>query len=152
VPRTRAGTSPTVATARADAQQPLRRQGASRSLQRHWAYGHPHQLGGKNVFIAECKFDKGAASVTKTVDQLFGYTTWRDVKLAIVLFVDRVKITDSVATAKATLAAHEQFRTWLHVPNSRKPCSGRRWRGRVTTSGSSRRTSQLPKDGGVWEG
>ncbi len=72
----------------------------------------------ENVFIAECKFFKGAASVTRTVDQLFGYTTVRDVKLAIVLFIPRVDFTAAVATARQTLEAHERFRARLHVENA----------------------------------
>jgi hypothetical protein len=72
----------------------------------------------ENVFIAECKFFKGAASVTKTVDQLFAYTTVRDVKLAVVLFIPRVDFTAAVATARQALEAHERFRAWLHVENA----------------------------------
>lgn len=41
---------------------------------------------GKNIFIAECKFWKGAKAFTETIDQLFGYTTWRDTKTAILVF------------------------------------------------------------------
>jgi hypothetical protein len=42
---------------------------------------------GSNVFIAECKFWKGAKSYSKTIDQLLGYLTWRDSKAAIIIFV-----------------------------------------------------------------
>jgi len=41
---------------------------------------------GKNIFIAECKFWKGPKGFTETIDQLFGYTTWRDTKTAILVF------------------------------------------------------------------
>jgi hypothetical protein len=41
---------------------------------------------GKNLFIAECKFWKGSASLTKAIDQLLGYVSWRDTKTAIILF------------------------------------------------------------------
>jgi len=40
----------------------------------------------KNVFIAECKFWKGPDGLTKTIDQLLGYTCWRDSKTAILVF------------------------------------------------------------------
>ena len=41
---------------------------------------------GKNVFIAECKFWRGEKTLIKTIDQLLGYTSWRDTKIAILLF------------------------------------------------------------------
>lgn len=41
---------------------------------------------GKNVFIAECKFWKGQKALVETIDQLLGYTSWRDTKTAILLF------------------------------------------------------------------
>ena len=39
-----------------------------------------------NVFIAECKFWRGEKAFLKTIDQLFRYVTWRDTKLAILIF------------------------------------------------------------------
>lgn len=41
---------------------------------------------GKNLFIAECKFWKGPESLKRALDQLLGYTTWRDTKTALLLF------------------------------------------------------------------
>jgi hypothetical protein len=38
------------------------------------------------LFVAECKFWKGPQSLTKTIDQLLGYLTWRETKAAILLF------------------------------------------------------------------
>jgi hypothetical protein len=69
----------------------------------------------KNVFIGECKFYSGPASVTDAIDQLFGYATWRDVKLAIVLFIERVGFTDAVRKARLALEAHPQWRQPLAV-------------------------------------
>jgi hypothetical protein len=60
---------------------------------------------GRNVFIAECKFWDGEQSFTATIDQLFGYTGWRDTKLAIVMFVRAKGLTAILEKAKATLAA-----------------------------------------------
>jgi len=42
--------------------------------------------GDRNIFIAECKFWNGPATLTKTIDQLLGYLSWRDSKAAILLF------------------------------------------------------------------
>lgn len=41
---------------------------------------------GKNLFIAECKFWQGPKTLLETIDQLLGYTSWRDTKTAILLF------------------------------------------------------------------
>jgi hypothetical protein len=41
---------------------------------------------GKNVFIAECKFWKGAKALQETIDQLLGYLSWRDTKVALLIF------------------------------------------------------------------
>ena len=44
------------------------------------------RINGKNVFIAECKFWRGEKKLVETIDQLLGYTSWRDTKTAILLF------------------------------------------------------------------
>jgi len=49
----------------------------------------------KNIFIAECKFWKGEERFKEAIDQLLGYTSWRDTKTAILLF-NRNKDTSSV--------------------------------------------------------
>jgi hypothetical protein len=67
----------------------------------------------RNVLIAECKFWNGQAGFVATVEQLFGYSTWRDVKLAIVVFVDRRDLSAVVQTARDALERHAQFKGWL---------------------------------------
>lgn len=69
----------------------------------------------KNVFIGECKFYGGPKAVTETVEQLFGYATWRDVKLAIIFFVQRTDFTAAVTRIRDTVAESTQFRRWLRV-------------------------------------
>lgn len=41
---------------------------------------------GRNIFIGECKFWGGAKVLTETIDQLLGYTSWRDTKVAVIIF------------------------------------------------------------------
>jgi hypothetical protein len=41
---------------------------------------------GRNAFIAECKFWDGDKKFLETIDQLLGYTSWRDTKTAILVF------------------------------------------------------------------
>jgi len=52
---------------------------------------------------------RGAEGFADTIDQLFGYTGWRDTKLAIVMFVREKGLTGILKKAKTTLAAHPQF-------------------------------------------
>ena len=40
----------------------------------------------RNIFIAECKFWTGPAGLTKALDQMLGYTAWRDTKTALLIF------------------------------------------------------------------
>jgi hypothetical protein len=64
---------------------------------------------GKNLFIAECKFWDGPAKLTATVDQLLGYTSWRDTKTAIFLFNRGRALTRVLAQLSPTVAAHRDF-------------------------------------------
>jgi hypothetical protein len=38
------------------------------------------------AFVAECKVWRGQAELTKAIDQLLGYLTWRDCKTSIIIF------------------------------------------------------------------
>ena len=40
----------------------------------------------KSVFVAECKIWKGKQYLEDGIDQMLGYTTWRDSKMAIIIF------------------------------------------------------------------
>jgi hypothetical protein len=50
---------------------------------------------GRNIFIAECKFWKGAEAFRKSIDQLLRYAAWRDTKTALIVF-NRNKDTSTV--------------------------------------------------------
>ena len=40
----------------------------------------------KNIFVAECKFWTGPKGFNDAIDQLLGYTCWRDTKAAMIIF------------------------------------------------------------------
>jgi hypothetical protein len=84
---------------------------------------------GRNVFICECKFWDGEQSFTDTIDQLFGYTGWRDTKLAIVTFVRAKGMTAIVNKAGETLAAHRQFDSWGNAAAETELRATMRWPG-----------------------
>lgn len=44
------------------------------------------RVGGRNVFTGECKLWGGPKALTETIDQVLGYTAWRDTKAAVIVF------------------------------------------------------------------
>ena len=64
---------------------------------------------GKNVFVAECKFWRGAKQHHKTIDQLLSYLTWRDSKTAIVYFMDTQDIVAPLKAIEETTPEHPCF-------------------------------------------
>jgi hypothetical protein len=68
------------------------------------------RVDGKNIFIAECKFWKGAEVFKETIDQLLGYASWRDTKTAIIVF-NRNKDTSAVVSQIPSLVKeHPNFK------------------------------------------
>jgi hypothetical protein len=65
---------------------------------------------GKCIFIAECKIWKGPAGLTGAIDQLLGYTTWRNTKTAILLFNKNKGISEVLEKIVPTVEEHSQFK------------------------------------------
>jgi hypothetical protein len=65
----------------------------------------------QNVFVAECKFWEGYEGLKKTVDQLLGYTTWRDTKTALIIFSRRQDFTSVLNEAHRAMKDHHQFKS-----------------------------------------
>jgi len=91
----------------------------------------------RNVFIAECKFWSGEQGFNETIDQLFGYTGWRDTKLAIVMFVREKGLTAILAKARKALEAHAQFVSW------KEPASETELRASMCWPGDDERLADL---------
>jgi hypothetical protein len=64
---------------------------------------------GKNIFIAECKFWHGPEEFKKAIDQLLGYATWRDSKLAILIFNRGTALTTVLQKIPEVVKAHPNF-------------------------------------------
>jgi hypothetical protein len=62
--------------------------------------------------IGECKFWQGAKGFIDAIDQLFGYASWRDTKLALIVFVREKGLTEIIAKGREALRAHPQFVAW----------------------------------------
>jgi hypothetical protein len=75
------------------------------------------RIDGKNVFIAECKFWKGQKVYVDTIDQLLGYSSWRDTKTAILIFNRNRDTSKVLAEIKAATEAHPNYKrsvSWSH--------------------------------------
>lgn len=73
--------------------------------------------GNRNVFIAECKFWKGPKKFSETIDQLLGYTAWRDTKTAILVFnrgTDTTTVLNGIAQAAMDHPNYKRTLPWPH--------------------------------------
>ena len=59
-----------------------------------------------NILIAECKIWRGEKMLSKAMDQLLKYVTWRDKGTALILFVKKRGIRDIIEKAKSATAKH----------------------------------------------
>ncbi len=76
------------------------------------------RVGDRNIFIAECKFWRGAQSFKDAIDQLLSYLSWRDTKCALIVF-NKNKDSSSVRQKMhEIMESHPQHkRTVHHDPN-----------------------------------
>lgn len=68
---------------------------------------------GKNIFIAECMYWDGEKSLSDKIDQLLGYTSWRDTKTAILVFNRNVEFSKVVAQIPEVVKKHKNFKRQL---------------------------------------
>ena len=68
---------------------------------------------GKNIFIGECKFWSGPKMLTETIDQVLGYTSWRDTKVAIIVFNRNKNFSLVLSSIVETAKAHTNFKREL---------------------------------------
>jgi hypothetical protein len=72
---------------------------------------------GRNIFIAECKFWKGPKHFRETIDQLLGYTAWRDTKTAILVFNRGTEMTTVLQGVNIVAEEHAHYKRtvdWRH--------------------------------------
>ena len=68
---------------------------------------------GKNIFIGECKFWGGPKVLNETIDQLLGYTSWRDTKVAIIIFNRNKNFTAVLAQIQPTVEEHPNCKRFV---------------------------------------
>lgn len=86
---------------------------------------------GGNIFIAECKFWKGEKALLSTIEQLLGYTSWRDTKTAIMIFNRNKNLSNVLSKIPETVKSHicykrvinsgqeTEFRYIFHIPQDK---------------------------------
>ena len=63
-----------------------------------------------NLFVAECKFWHGPSEFLNAISQLFDrYLTWRDSKVALLLFVKNKDFTNVLDSIRSNIRAHPYF-------------------------------------------
>lgn len=68
---------------------------------------------GKNIFIAECKFWSGPKKLIETIDQLLGYSSWRDTKVAVIVFNRNKDFSRVLESIQETSKGHSNFKRQL---------------------------------------
>lgn len=77
---------------------------------------------GKNIFIAECKYWGGPKKLTETINQLLGYSSWRDTKVAVIVFNQNKDFTNVLETIKLTANEHPNCKRKLDSPSETSFC------------------------------
>ena len=68
---------------------------------------------GKNIFIAECKYWDGPQKLTEAIDQLLSYSSWRDTKVAVIVFNRNKGFTQVLEAIKSTAKTHRNCKREL---------------------------------------
>ena len=85
--------------------------------------------GDKNIFVGECKFWHGEKQFQEAIKQVFSYTTWRDTKIAIVVFVREKGLTNVINKAKEALQNEDNFVEWRDPLGEAELLCGMHWPG-----------------------
>ena len=65
----------------------------------------------RSAFVAECKVWKGSGELTKAINQLLGYLTWRDCKTALVVFnKHNARFSGILSQVEEIFQSHECFK------------------------------------------
>jgi hypothetical protein len=68
---------------------------------------------GKNIFIGECKFWGGQKVLAATIDQLLGYASWRDTKVAIIIFNRNKNFSAVLDQIRPTVESHPNCKRFV---------------------------------------
>jgi hypothetical protein len=78
------------------------------------------RVNGKNIFIGECKYWDGPKKLLETLDQLAAQTSWRDTKVAIIVFNRRKDFSAVLKSIKETIPKHNSFKREVPIDGETK--------------------------------
>lgn len=70
------------------------------------------RVNGRTIFIAECKFWTGPKGLIDTIDQILSYASWRDTKVAIIVFNRNKDFSKVLAAIPDTVRHHPNFKRY----------------------------------------
>jgi hypothetical protein len=73
------------------------------------------RVDGQNIFIGECKFWEGPRKLLETIDQILSYSSWRDTKVALIIFNRNKNFTAVLNAIKDTVPTHPNFKRSLNI-------------------------------------
>jgi hypothetical protein len=79
------------------------------------------------AFIGECKWWSGIKGLAEALEQLLGYSTWRDSRLALIFFVRAKDPTAIVERARAALWERREVDGWEPISHERELRCRIRW-------------------------
>ena len=103
---------------------------------------------GRNVFVAECKFWEGPASLMRALDQFLGYLAWRDAKAALLVFNWNKDFSSVLEKIPEGVEEHPCFKRRLLISVAVHPLPLRLPRRGVPTRGAGRASSYRDRRGG----
>ncbi|WP_258201487.1 hypothetical protein [Paenibacillus endoradicis] len=69
----------------------------------------------RNIFVAECKIWRGQKSLSDALDQLLGYSTWRDTKTALIIFNRNKELTSVLNKIPETVKNHSHYKREIRI-------------------------------------
>jgi hypothetical protein len=69
------------------------------------------RVDGRNIFIAECKYWRGAKSYVETIDQVLSYISWRDTKIAVIVFNRNKEFANVLTQIRALTREHHGYKS-----------------------------------------
>jgi hypothetical protein len=73
------------------------------------------RVDGRNIFIGECKYWGGPQKLLETLDQLLSYSSWRDTKVALVIFNRRKNFSAVLSAILPSVQGHPNFKRSLPI-------------------------------------
>lgn len=65
---------------------------------------------GRNIFIGECKYWSGPKKLAETLDQLLSYSSWRDTKVALIIFNRKKNFSAVLQEITPTIESHPNWK------------------------------------------